>query len=128
MVSMMCILNDIYNKVFRQRTLDELTTVLAQGVEIVYIKRVKAKHSMTTTVVKHSFYKIEIDTVESPQHPIVYFRKEGKCKTQKGMDRQHDRIVGETVEAWRPFSSQIRRYTISRVPADVVVRGDIRKA
>lgn len=42
------------------------------------------------------------------------------------MDRQHDRIVGETVEAWRPFSQQIRRYTVSRVPPDVVVQGDIR--
>ena len=83
---------------------------------------------MTTTIVKHCYYKIEIDTIDAPLHPIVYFRKEGKCKTAKGMDRQHDRIVGETVEAWRPFSQQIRRYTISRVPADVVVKGEIRKA
>jgi len=83
---------------------------------------------MATTTVKHSFYKIEIDTVDAPQHPIVYFRKEGKCTTAKGMDRQHNRIVNETVDAWRPFSQQIRRYTISRVPADVVVRGEIRKA
>ena len=81
---------------------------------------------MTTTIVKHSYYKIEIDTVESPQHPIIYFRKCGKCTTAKGMDRQHDRIVGETVDAWRPFSQQIRRYTVSRVPVDVVVHGDIR--
>ena len=83
---------------------------------------------MTTTVVKHSYYKIEIDTVESPQHPIIYFRKEGKCKTAKGMDRQHNRIVNETVEAWRQFEGQIARYTISRVPADVVVRGEVRSA
>ncbi len=83
---------------------------------------------MTTTTVKHCYYKIEIDTVDAPQHPIIYFRKCGKCTTAKGMDRQHDRIVGETVDAWRPFSQQIRRYTISRVPADVVVAGDIRKA
>ena len=83
---------------------------------------------MTTTIVKHSFYKIEIDTHEAPQQPIIYFRKTGKCTTAKGMDRQHDRIVSETIEAWRPFSQQIRRYTISRVPADVVVGGEIRKA
>ena len=83
---------------------------------------------MTTTVVKHSFYKIEIDTHEAPLQPIIYFRKTGKCTTAKGMDRQHDRIVSETIEAWRPFSQQIRRYTISRVPADVVVGGEIRKA
>ena len=83
---------------------------------------------MTTTIVKHSFYKIEIDTVDAPQHPIVYFRKCGKCTTAKGMERQHERIVSETIEAWRPFSEQIKRYTISRVPADVVVAGDIRNA
>ena len=83
---------------------------------------------MTTTIVKHSFYKIEIDTHEAPLQPIIYFRKTGKCTTAKGMDRQHDRIVSETIEAWRPFSQQIRRYTISRVPADVVVGGEIRKA
>ena len=83
---------------------------------------------MTVQVVMHSFYKVEIDLHESPQHPIIYFRKCGKCTTAKGMDRQHNRIVNETVDAWRPFSEQIRRYTVSRVPVDVVVQGDIRNA
>lgn len=72
------------------------------------------------------FYKVEIDLHESPQQPIIYFRKVRRCKTAKGADRQHNRMVSEAVEAWRPFSQQIRRYTISRVPADVVVHGDIR--
>ena len=82
---------------------------------------------MTVQVVKHSYYKIEIDTKDAVQ-PIVYFRKCGKCTTAKGMDRQHNRIVNETVDAWRQFEGQIRRYTISRVPADVVVKGEIRNA
>ena len=82
---------------------------------------------MSTTIVKHSFYKIEIDTKDAVQ-PIIYFRKCGKCTTAKGMDRQHNRIVNETVEAWRQFDGQIARYTISRVPADVVVKGEIRNA
>ena len=77
--------------------------------------------------VQHSFYKVEIDTKDSVK-PIVYFRKCRKCSTAKGMDRQHNRIVNETVDAWRPFSQQIRRYTISRVPADVVVAGEVRSA
>ena len=68
----------------------------------------------------NAIYKIMIDTVESPQHPIIYFRKCRKCKTAKGADRQHDRMVNEAVEAWRPFSQQIRRYTVSRVPVDVL--------
>tara|TARA_Y100000004_G_scaffold178591_1_gene221297 strand:- start:266 stop:508 length:243 start_codon:yes stop_codon:yes gene_type:complete len=79
------------------------------------------------TATKHSFYKVEIDTKDAVQ-PIIYFRKCRKCTTAKGMDRQHDRIVMETIDAWRQFSEQIQRYTISRVPADVVVRGEIRNA
>lgn len=75
----------------------------------------------------NAFYKVEIDTKDS-EIPIIYFRKCRKCSTAKGMDRQHNRIVNETIDAWRPFSQQIRRYTISRVPADVVVKGDIRRA
>ena len=82
---------------------------------------IKGTPPMTVTIVKHSYYKIEIDTVDAPQQPIVYFRKEGKCKTAKGMERQHNRIVNETVEEWRQFSEQIRRYTISRVPASEYV-------
>ena len=72
------------------------------------------------------FYKVEIDLHESPEHPIIYFRKCKRCSTAKGADRQHNRIVNETVNDWRQFSSQIMRYTVSRVPADVVVHGDIR--
>ncbi len=71
------------------------------------------------------FYKVEIDTKEAVQ-PIIYFRKAKRCKTAKGADRQHNRIVNETVEAWRQYDGQIKRYTVSRVPADVVVKGDIR--
>ena len=82
---------------------------------------------MTVQTVKHSYYKVEIDTKDAVQ-PIIYFRKCGKCTTAKGADRQHNRIVNETVDAWRQFSQQIRRYTISRVPADVVVGGEVRSA
>ena len=72
------------------------------------------------------FYKVEIDTKDAPLQPIIYFRKCRRCTTAKGADRQHNRIVNETVNDWRQFPSQIRRYTISRVPADVVVKGDVR--
>ena len=71
------------------------------------------------------FYKVEIDTKDAVQ-PIIYFRKAKRCKTAKGAARQHDRIVNEVVNDWRQFSQQIQRYTISRVPADVVVKGYIR--
>ena len=71
------------------------------------------------------FYKVEIDTKDAVQ-PIIYFRKCKRCSTAKGADRQHNRIVNEVVNDWRQFSSQITRYTVSRVPADVVVGGYIR--
>ena len=87
-------------------------------------KVIKGQHPMGNTNV---FYKVEIDTKEAVQ-PIIYFRSAKRCKTAKGADRQHYRIVNETVESWRQFSQQIRRYTISRVPADVVVQGEIRSA
>jgi hypothetical protein len=74
---------------------------------------------------KTVFYKVEIDTKAAVQ-PLIYFRKCRRCKTAKGADRQHNRIVNEVVNDWRQFSSQVRLYTISRVPADVVVRGDVR--
>ena len=67
-----------------------------------------------------SFYKVEIEIKESPEHPIIFFRKERKCKTAKGMDRQHNRVVNETVDQWRRYDQQIKRYTVSRVPADEV--------
>ena len=73
------------------------------------------------------FYKVEIDTKDAVQ-PIIYFRKAKRCTTAKGADRQHNRIVNETVEAWRQYDGQIARYTISRVPADVVVAGEVRAA
>ena len=75
---------------------------------------------MTVTIVKHSYYKVEIDTKDAVQ-PIVYFRKCGKCTTAKGMERQHERIVNEVIEDWRQFSEQITRYTVSRVPASEYV-------
>ena len=73
---------------------------------------------MTTTIVKHSHYKIVVNPKASPQHPITYFRKCGKCTTAKGMERQMDRIVQEACDAWRNY--EIRSFVVSRVPADEV--------
>lgn len=74
----------------------------------------------------HSYYKVEIDTVDAPLHPIIYFRKCKRCTTAKGMDRQHNRMVNEACDAWRDYG--FRRLTVSRVPDDVVVKGKIRNA
>ena len=70
------------------------------------------------------FYKVEINTVDTLQQPIIYFRKCKRCTTAKGMDRQHNRMLNEACDAWRDYG--FRRLTVSRVPADVVVRGQVR--
>ena len=67
----------------------------------------------------YSHYRIEIDMPETPQHPIVYFRKERKCKTAKGMERQHNRMVNEVVDAIREIRGW-KRLTVQRVPASEV--------
>ena len=67
---------------------------------------------------KHSHYKIEVKTIASPQHPITYFRKCGKCTTAKGMERQMERMVQEACDAWRKY--EIKSFTVSRVPAEQV--------
>jgi len=71
---------------------------------------------MTIQTVKHSFYRIEIDFADA--HPIVFFRKEGKCKTAKGMDRQMNRVTNESCDQWRQYN--FHRLTVSRVPAEEV--------
>ena len=65
----------------------------------------------------YSHYKIEIDMPET-EIPIIYFRKERRCKTAKGMDRQHNRMVNEACDAWREYN--FKRLTVSRVPAEEV--------
>ena len=80
----------------------------------------KSEHThLTQSVYEFFTTKYEIDFPESPQHPIVYFRKERKCKTAKGMDRQHNRMVNEACDSWRDYG--FRRLTVSRVPASEVV-------
>ena len=69
------------------------------------------------------FYKVEINTVDTLQQPIIYFRKCKRCTTAKGMDRQHNRMLNEACDAWRDYG--FRRLTVSRVPADEVVRGKV---
>ena len=66
----------------------------------------------------YSHYRIEIDMPET-EIPIIYFRKERRCKTAKGMDCQHNRMVNEACDAWRQYD--FKRLTVSRVPASEVV-------
>ena len=64
-----------------------------------------------------SFYRIEIDNAD--ETTSILYRKVKRCKTAKGMDRQHNRIVNETVDAIREIRGW-KRLTVTRVPASEV--------
>jgi len=64
--------------------------------------------------VNTSLYQIKI--INSDETITVSYRRCKKCKTAKGMDRQHNRIVNETVNVIR--NSGFKRLTVSRVPHD----------
>ena len=64
-----------------------------------------------------SFYRIEIDNAD--ETTSILYAKRPKCKTAKGMDRQHNRIVNETVDAIRMVRGW-KCLTVTRVPASEV--------
>ena len=64
-----------------------------------------------------SFYRIEIDNAD--ETTSVLFRKCKRRKTAKGMERQHNRIVNETVDAIREIRGW-KRLSVQRVPASEV--------
>ena len=64
-----------------------------------------------------SFYRIEIDN--SDETNSILYRKVKRCTTAKGMDRQHNRIVNETVDAIREIRGW-KRLSVQRVPASEV--------
>ena len=65
----------------------------------------------------YSFYRIEIDNAD--ETTSILYAKRPKCKTAKGMERQHNRIVNETVDAIRDIRGW-KRLTVQRVPASEV--------
>ena len=60
--------------------------------------------------------RIEIDN--SDETTSILYRKVKRCKTAKGMDRQHNRMVNEACDAWRQYD--FKRLTVSRVPDEEV--------
>ena len=65
----------------------------------------------------YSFYRIEIDNAD--ETTSILYAKRPKCKTAKGMERQHNRIVNETVDAIREIRGW-KRLSVQRVPASEV--------
>ncbi len=69
------------------------------------------------------FYRVEVDFPENPQHPIVYYRKERRCKSAKGADRQQNRMVNEACDDWRQYG--FMRLSVSREPAEEVAQAPL---
>lgn len=69
-----------------------------------------------------SFYRIEIDN--SDDTTSILYRKCKRCKTASGMDRQHNRVVNETVDAIREVRGW-KRLTVARVPAQELVEAGV---
>ena len=64
-----------------------------------------------------SLYRVEID--QNDGTTAVIHKRCKRCTTAKGMDRQHNRVVNEMVEALRDIGFQ--RLTVSRIPSDTVI-------
>lgn len=61
-----------------------------------------------------SLYQIEI--LNNDGTTAVIHKRCKRCTTAKGMDRQHNRVVNEMVDALRDIG--FARLTVSRVPSN----------
>ena len=62
-------------------------------------------------------YRIEVCWPDLSRPASVFYERRKRCKTSKGADRQHERIVSLYVDRFR--CSDFRRLTVSRVPSPV---------
>ena len=60
-----------------------------------------------------SLYRIEVDWPDVTRPASVFHERRKRCKTARGADRQHERIVTLWVDRLR--GSNFQRLTVSRV-------------
>ena len=61
-----------------------------------------------------SLYRIEVEWPDVTRPASVFHERRKRCKTARGADRQHERIVTLWVDRLR--GSNCQRLTVSRVP------------
>lgn len=76
---------------------------------------------MAVTQLKHSHYHIFIRNEDDTVSEL--FRKEGRCTTQAGRDRQLNRVTNETVEAIRDIRGWKRLTVQTMTPIEVSQQG-----
>lgn len=67
-------------------------------------------------------YRIEIDN--SDETTSVLYAHRPKCKTAKGRDAQHNRVVNEVVESLREIRGW-KRLSVAIVPAEEVAQAAV---
>ena len=67
-------------------------------------------------------YRIEIDN--SDDTTSILYAQRPKCKTVKGRDAQHNRMVNQVVEAIREVRGW-KRLTVAIVPAEEVAQATV---
>ena len=67
-------------------------------------------------------YRIEIDNADDTTS--ILYAQRPKCKTAKGMDRQHERLVNDVVNGIREVRGW-KRLTVARVPAEELVQAGV---
>ncbi len=99
-------------------TVIEVSTIWPIGVDLVYCIGVVKGTPMKTA------YEIAICNFDN--NTSITYAVYPKCKTRKGMDRQHERVVNLCVEALRDLPSGFwRRLTVTRVPVEQVAQGSL---
>ena len=67
-------------------------------------------------------YRIEIDNADDTTS--ILYAQRPKCKTAKGRDAQHNRMVNQVVEAIREVRGW-KRLTVAIVPAEEVAQATV---
>ena len=62
-----------------------------------------------------SLYRIQVDWPEVTRPASVFHERRKRCKTARGADRQHERIVTLWLDRLR--GSNFQRLIVSRVPS-----------
>jgi hypothetical protein len=76
---------------------------------------------MAVTQLKHSHYHIFIRNEDDTVSEL--FRKEGRCTTHSGRERQLNRVTNETVEAIRDVRGWKRITVQTMTPVEVSQQG-----
>ena len=98
------------------RPVPEVSTIVAQGAETVYIKRVKGTDLMPNAY--------EVSICNEDLTTSIFYITRPATKSMRGLNRQHNNVVNQVVNAIREVRGW-RRLTVKRVPLAEVAQGSV---